>query len=823
MTMTDIACPPDLAPQSAQAHAPGLRDRVATLMDLGDALETAACSGQPSLADWPHRAMDFRILAQVLEGLEHPVEDFGALLPDDWAQVAPGVRARIPGNPTVNHKRLVSRMKRAIGWFRPDLDPWSALQLLAEVEIPVNADIVGEVRLRAARDGLRPSDIDTAWIAEQLAPVSAENEVKQRSLYQFLVRLSRRPRVQRTGLLRCDLAMPATRRQQLKAVVLPHWLQESHTAGDQRARNALAWIWRTILHHEMQADTPDDLLALIDAGKLSHDAACCVEPVKKSTWRNYVQCARKALLARVDDPTRYAKKIRHVDTPRKPRRPRRKKPETERAGVRLAREAVRMLQPPIAADADVLLTRDVWPRVATSMHLLGHERGLSRRTVDAYIEEAKRLWARQATRPVPARLPKTIRTPRPTETAKPNRVRAPSRVPALPAALCAEVHEMLDLCGYRRNAKRAMLARLGKGYTAGLEAKAFLDDATLEQVVSYMARHMAGHARTDGQQMSEVIGMCSHPGYRDFLAALRRAGISKTDDPAARLYRKTRSERPPSTITREWAWAHERSLAPDPRKTFSKAIDQLDALHAHETLVPLLPAERIGPLQASALRRGKRHQHARYPLPRRIEAEAAALDLDPDGMARFELIAGLHTLYDAARTAGEFQPGQEIGCAELLCSARLDAIARADVVSQAALSMARRRTSVLRPDERYATPGDRWRTLHAQVKAASRHNPRPDGTGERIPGFYAVRRAALDDGLGPEALTSCWAHGVLAHFEGDRAKRSGFRSGLRLLQAWRVVPDIEAGLVPPECFADDLIAKEAPVPGRGPQTPSRAQ
>ena len=805
-----IVHPPGFAPKSDRPDPSCRHATIATLAELRDALEATARAGPPSVADWPHRAVDFRILARVLEGLDHPVDAFGVLLPDDWAQVAPETRARLPGNSTVNHKRLVSRMKRAIGWFRPDLDPWSALQLLAEVEIPGNANLVRQMRLRAARDGLRPSDIDTAWIAGQLTTVSAENEVNERSLYQFLVRLSRRPRVRRADLLRCDLAMPATRRQQQKAVVLPDWLQESHAVGGQGTRNALDRIWRTLLHHEMQADTPDDLLALIDAGKLPHDAARCVEPVKKSTWRNYIQCARKALLARVDDPTRYAKRLRHVDTPRKPCRPRRKKPETERAAVRLAREAVRTLQPPVTADADVLLTRDVWPRIATSMHVLGHERGLSRRTVDAYIEETKRLWARQATRPVPARLPKKICTPRPPKTAKPSCARAPSRVPALPAALCAEVHEMLDLCGYTINAKRAMLATLGTGYTAGLEAKAFLDDATLEQVVSYMARHMAGHARTDAQRMSEVIGMCSHPGYRDFLAALRRAGIRKVDDPSARLYRETRGERSPSAITREWAWAHERALAPDPRKTFSKAIDQLDALHAYETLVPRLPVERIGPLQASVLRRGKRQQHARYPLPRRIEAEVAALDLDPDGTACFEVIAGLHTLYNAARTAGHFQPGQDIGCAELLCSARLDAITRADVVSQTALSTACRRISVLRPDERYITPEERWRTLHAQVKAAGKHNPRPDGTGERIPGLYAVRRAALDDGLGPEALTSGWAHGVLAYLGDDRVKRSGFRSGLRLLQAWRAVPDIEAGLLPAECFADELIAKEAP-------------
>ena len=511
MTTTDIAYSAEPPLRDARTELPGAHGRVTTLAELRDALETIARSGQPSPADWPHRAMDFRILAQVLEGLEHPVEDFGALLPGDWAQVAPEMQARIPGNPTVNHKRLVARMTRAIGWLRPDLDPWSALQLLAEMEMPVNADIVGEVRLRAAQDGLRPIDIDTAWIAGQLVHVPERQEAKQRSLYRFLVRLSRRRRVQRAGLLRADLALPATRRQKEDAVVLPEWLHVIRDVSDRRTRNALDRLWRTILHHEMQADTPDDLLALIDAGALRHAAAERIKPIKPGTWRAYIQIARKVLLAHVDDPTRYAKRLGHVDTPRKPSAPRRKKPETERAGFRLAMDAVHTLQPPVPAEADALLTQEVWPRVAASMHELGGARGLSHRTVEAYIEEAKRCLARQATRPVPARLPKTIRTARPPETVTPNRARPSSRVPALPAALCAEVHEMLDLCGYTRNAKRAMLATLGNGYTTGIEAEAVRDDAPLDEIVAYMVWHMSGRARTDAQRMSDVIGMCGHP------------------------------------------------------------------------------------------------------------------------------------------------------------------------------------------------------------------------------------------------------------------------------------------------------------------------
>ncbi|MCB1313712.1 MAG: hypothetical protein KDK29_18350 [Sedimentitalea sp.] len=274
---------------------PEERRTVVTLQDVGDVLEDAAGSGMPSIADWPHRAVDFRIMERILEGLDHPVEAFGTLFPTKWRHVPPEIRHRIPGNPVVNHMRLVARFKRVIGLLRPDIDPWSALRLLADVELPTNSFLIGEVQGRAGRDGLNPIDIDSSWIAERLADIRPEHETQHRGRYHYLVRLSQRPRVRHSGLLRMDLSLPETIRQRQRAVVLPNWLQEISDRNGQPARNALDRLWRTIQHHGLEAACPDDIMELIAAGKLHHAAAQCVEPIKSSTWRTYIQRTRKAL------------------------------------------------------------------------------------------------------------------------------------------------------------------------------------------------------------------------------------------------------------------------------------------------------------------------------------------------------------------------------------------------------------------------------------------------------------------------------------------------------------------------------------------------
>ena len=78
MTINEFPHIIDLAPLSDQRSTikidPEQHRMVITLQDLEDALENAAKDGKPSLADWPHRTVHFRMLSRILGGLDHPAK-----------------------------------------------------------------------------------------------------------------------------------------------------------------------------------------------------------------------------------------------------------------------------------------------------------------------------------------------------------------------------------------------------------------------------------------------------------------------------------------------------------------------------------------------------------------------------------------------------------------------------------------------------------------------------------------------------------------------------------------------------------------------------
>ncbi|WP_090269682.1 hypothetical protein [Thalassovita taeanensis] len=72
-------------------------------------------------------------------------------------------------------------------------------------------------------------------------------------------------------------------------------MQTIYDKVDRPTQNALDRIWLTIERLNLTAKNPRDILALMDAEKLTHDTANQVEPIKKNTWKIYAQKARKAL------------------------------------------------------------------------------------------------------------------------------------------------------------------------------------------------------------------------------------------------------------------------------------------------------------------------------------------------------------------------------------------------------------------------------------------------------------------------------------------------------------------------------------------------
>jgi len=284
---------PELA-KNASAIS-GHHKTVETFHDIENALCAAARTGKPCIADWQHRAIDFRILERLLGDLDHPVRTFSMVLPDDWSDVSGEIRDRIPGNARNNHMRLIARFKRAIGFYRPDLDPWSALQVFADVEMAKTSPSLGRVKGLAMMDDLKPIEINNAWIEQQLTNLTPEKETEIRGVFHFLVRLSKKPSVLASGLLQGDLWLPPTNRQKRRSTELPGWLQTIYDKVDRPTQNALDRIWLTIERLNLTAKNPRDILALMDAEKLTYDTANQVEPIKKNTWKIYAQKARKAL------------------------------------------------------------------------------------------------------------------------------------------------------------------------------------------------------------------------------------------------------------------------------------------------------------------------------------------------------------------------------------------------------------------------------------------------------------------------------------------------------------------------------------------------
>lgn len=285
--------PPELA-KNASAISGHIKT-VETFHDIENALCAEARTGTPSISDWPHRTIDFRILERLLGDLDHPVKTFSTVLPDDWSEVPDEIRGRIPGNARNNHMRLVATFKRAIGFHRPDLDPWSALQVLADVEMAKTSPSLGRVKALAKEGDLRPVELNNKWIEQQLTDLTQQNEAEIRGIFLFLVRLSKKPAVRASGLLQGDLKLPPTNRQKRRSTELPGWLQTIYGKVDRPTQNALDRIWLTIERLNLTAKCPRDILSLINEGKLSHSTANQVEPITINTWNGYAQRARRVL------------------------------------------------------------------------------------------------------------------------------------------------------------------------------------------------------------------------------------------------------------------------------------------------------------------------------------------------------------------------------------------------------------------------------------------------------------------------------------------------------------------------------------------------
>ncbi|MDG3043124.1 hypothetical protein P6F28_17770 [Roseicyclus marinus] len=157
------------------------------------------------------------------------------------------------------------------------------------------------------------------------------------------------------------------------------------------------------------------------------------------------------------------------------------------------------------------------------------------------------------------------------------------------------------------------------------------------------------------------------PGWRTLQARIVDAGIPRVENPVDTLMEvATDTGLEPWQLDREWAWVHERSLRPDLRQKWTRAIDNFDALYAVPEIAgdTLLPAAQLGPMP----RIGARLKNAHLPLPRRFEAAL-------EGETK-QVLEAAHFLWRCLRAFGVYSRNDDPAPDALLREENLDRILR---------------------------------------------------------------------------------------------------------------------------------------------------
>ena len=127
------------------------------------------------------------------------------------------------------------------------------------------------------------------------------------------------------------------------------------------------------------------------------------------------------------------------------------------------------------------------------------------------------------------------------------------------------------------------------------------------------------HYRAPLQRLADRVSRVWMPGWQNLQARLVEAGIPRAENPVDTIMEVAgKSGLEPWQLDREWAWIHERSLRPDLRRKWVRAVDNFDALRTVSNIAAdnLLPSEKLGPMPKT----GNRLKNAHFPLPRRFEA-----------------------------------------------------------------------------------------------------------------------------------------------------------------------------------------------------------
>lgn len=166
-------------------------------------------------------------------------------------------------------------------------------------------------------------------------------------------------------------------------------------------------------------------------------------------------------------------------------------------------------------------------------------------------------------------------------------------------------------------------------------------------------------------RLADQIGKPWPLGWKTLQSKIVQAGIPRADNPVDVLMEVAMTnDLQPWQLDREWAWVYERSLRPDLRRKWTRAVANFDALRALSGIeeAGLLPALPLGPMP----RVGSRLKNAHLPLPPSFESAL-------EGETK-QVLEAAHFLWRCLRAFGDHPRGEDPLIATLVADETLERI-----------------------------------------------------------------------------------------------------------------------------------------------------
>lgn len=241
----------------------------------------------------------------------------------------------------------------------------------------------------------------------------------------------------------------------------------------------------------------------------------------------------------------------------------------------------------------------------------------------------------------------------------------------LPDRLVSDVSAHAKATGYSAHGVRTRIVAVRALYRLAPDKSLFTGDIESirwqELVESTLAVHPKEMAvyQPELLRLADQIGKQWPLGWKTLQSKIVQADIPRADNPVDVLMEVAMTnDLQPWQLDREWAWVHERSLRPDLRRKWTRAVASFDALRALPEIeeAGLLPALPLGPM----FRVGTRLKNAHFPLPCSFESAL-------EGETK-QVLEAAHFLWRCLRAFGDHFRGEDPLIATLVADETLDRI-----------------------------------------------------------------------------------------------------------------------------------------------------